>query len=551
MKLHRVTYATMVLVLTSLMATNAVSAEQALTRLTNSTRFRIPFVVDFHSDGTAEWSAVLFGARDGGPMRQLQRVPLSSGGFEFSAPTDGAWQFAIRMTDSAGNMDESPGPLTPELQVVVDTTAPTLNLDLSDSGNGSVEVRWSSNDDFVPETLTIEYAEGPEGRWKVLDVHPSASGHTTIQSRSGNSMAVRAQLSDHAGNTGISSREIVLATAPPTSRSVAPSTNSADWQKGPVFAPPAATTPVGPSPFSQHGPIRTAPAPAPVHEQPVHMPTDNSGLAPVTAPPQQSASATPGFSNQSMSQTQYSVPSIPDNQVPRMNPSGLPWQMTGQYSVSPNATSEQLASQLVSKPLFNVAYTLEDVGPSGVSAVELFVTEDNGQQWFRYGNDMDVQSPMQVDVQGEGTFGFAIRVRNGVGFIDPPPQPGDCPEILVTVDQTAPSVEFGQPQVVVNGTASVNLTWKVFDIQSTAVRLEWATSLSGPWVPVFDWQANRSHYEWPVTPNMPHSMHFRLLAKDAAGNIGNAQTSQPVLIDLQRPKARMLGVEKVAQRIGY
>ncbi|MCH2210975.1 MAG: hypothetical protein MK110_06710 [Fuerstiella sp.] len=547
MKLYRITSAATVSVLAGLMAVNTVAADPGLTRLTNSTRFRIPFVVDFDSDGTNEWSAVLFGSRDGGPMRQLQRVPLSSGGFEFSAPTDGAWQFAIRMTDPAGKMDESPGPLTPEIQVVVDTTAPTLNLDLSDAGNGSVEVRWTSSDDIVPETLAIEYAEGPEGRWKMLDVPPSASGLTTIQSRSGSSMAVRAQLSDQAGNTGTASREIVLAAAPAVSRSVVPSADGTSRQDGSGLTPSEIGIPVGPSPFRQQGQRPTLP----VYGQPLQMPSGEGGLPPTMIPSQQPAPANPGGSRRSVLRSPFPVQSIADTQAPVMNSSGQPWQMTGHQSVSTNPTLARPMSQLVSDTVFNVTYSLEDVGPSGVSAVELFVTEDNGQQWFRYGNDLDMQSPMQVDVQGEGTFGFAIRVRNGVGFVDPPPQPGDRPEIVVTVDQTAPGVEFGEPQVLASGTASLNLTWRVFDTQATVVRLEWATSLAGPWVPVFDWQADRGRYEWPVSPNMPHSMHFRLLARDIAGNIGYAQTSQPVLIDLQRPKARVLGVEKVGQTIGY
>ncbi len=77
--------------------------------------------------------------------------------------------------------------------------------------------------------------------------------------------------------------------------------------------------------------------------------------------------------------------------------------------------------------VFEIDYTVEDVGPSGVGAVDLFVTEDGGQQWFRYGSDSDLKSPFQVDSMGEGTFGFAVRVRNGLGISDPPPQPGNCP----------------------------------------------------------------------------------------------------------------------------
>jgi hypothetical protein len=229
------------------------------------------------------------------------------------------------------------------------------------------------------------------------------------------------------------------------------------------------------------------------------------------------------------------------------------WQSAAQQPgvPSPSTVPGQAVSQLVANSVFNVAYVVEEVGPSGVSSVEMFVTEDDGQHWFRYGHDTDLQSPMQVDVEGEGRFGFAIRVRNGVGFIDSPPQPGDRPEIVVTVDRTAPVVEIKMPQVQVSDTVSVQLEWNVRESQHSVVRLEWASSANGPWVPVFDWQADRGHYEWPASPNMSHNIYFRLLARDEAGNIGSAQTAQPVLIDLKRPKARMLGVQSVSQSIGY
>jgi len=248
--------------------------------------------------------------------------------------------------------------------------------------------------------------------------------------------------------------------------------------------------------------------------------------------------------------------------IPEITPSAgtgttapSPWQVAGQQTVvstpSANPIPGQPVAQLVASSVFNVNYAVDDVGPSGVSAVEMFITEDNGQHWFRLPNDADLKSPMQVDVQGEGTFGFAIRVRNGVGFIDPPPQPGDQPEIVVEVDKTAPTVAMEMPRVQVNGSASVHLAWSVQDTRATQVRLEWAGSPSGPWVPVFDWQADRGQHDWPINPTWPHSLHFRLLAKDAAGNIGSAQTSQPVLVDLKRPKARMLGVQPATQNIGY
>jgi hypothetical protein len=522
------------------LATASVAAEPLLT---NTTSFRIPFTVKSTGGRSTEGFAVLFGSRDGGPMQQLQRVPTATGGFRFSAPADGVWQFALRMTDAAGKPDKSSGPLMPELEVIVDTTAPTLQLELVDAGDGTVLVNWvGKEEEFVPGSLSLKYAEGADGRWKPLSVPPSSSGQTTIRSRPGTSVAVRAELADRVGNTGSISREIVLAATPVVPQSTPQLNNGSVWNNPGRSLPPALSTPVGPSPFSQ-----VPPAASP------QTPLGSPGFPSAAMSPQYPAPTLPGRAIHLTPQTLISSQGTPGIYMPNATPPNQPWQSAAQQPgvLAQSTVPGQAASQLVADSVFNVAYAVEDIGPSGVSSVELFVTEDDGQQWFRYGNDTDLQSPMQVDVQGEGTFGFAIRVRNGVGFIDPPPQPGDRPEIVVTVDRTAPVVEIKMPQVHVSGTASVQLEWNVRDSQQTAVRLEWASSATGPWVPVFDWQADRGHYEWPVSPNMPHSIHFRLLARDEAGNIGSAQTAQPVLIDLKRPKARMLGVQAVSQNIGY
>jgi hypothetical protein len=42
---------------------------------------------------------------------------------------------------------------------------------------------------------------------------------------------------------------------------------------------------------------------------------------------------------------------------------------------------------------------------------------------------------------------------------------------------------------------------------------------------------------------MPPSLYFRLLARDAAGNVGMSQTIQPVIVDLKRPVGRILRVQ--------
>lgn len=190
---------------------------------------------------------------------------------------------------------------------------------------------------------------------------------------------------------------------------------------------------------------------------------------------------------------------------------------------------------MVSNRIFDIEYQVDDVGPSGISAVDLFVTEDNGRQWFRYGTDADRKSPFSVDAMAEGTFGFAVRVRNGVGVSEIPPQPGDPPEIVITVDQTAPAIEMAQPDVRSEGQGSVRFAWRIREAHpaQNSVRLEYAAAAAGPWTPVFDWQPNRNSYEMAIRPGMPPAVYFRLTARDQAGNLSAAQTPQPVIVDLK------------------
>ncbi len=526
-------------------APGRVSADEPL--VTRSPSFSIPFSVDGADGSPLSGYAVLFASKDGGPMEQFKRVPISAGRFEFTAPSDGLWSFAIRMTDRSGVPVPDDGPLTPELQVLVDTRAPVLNLDLIDAGQGTVQVQWNCPEQFEPGSLRLEYADGIDGRWRPIETRQDTAGQAVISSRPGSSVVVRGQLADAAGNVGHVRREIVLG-----SSTVRTTAAPAEPVGDPSMRVPTVAAPVGQTPFVPAGTPSFAPAGT-------RGSTPLNGTAfPAASPPQPAAPADrvhiPAGTPPAAPSVSGAVPGGPfpaGTAAPGISWSGTSAPAAPTAHSVPAPTPGPAAAQLVPSSAFQLDYTIEDVGPSGISSVELFITEDGGAQWFRYGNDTDVRSPMPVDVQGEGTFGFAIRVRNGVGFVDPPPQPGDPPEIVVTVDQTAPAVQLAEPQILARGSALVRLQWTVQDVHATMVRLEWSSAAAGPWNPVFDWQTDPGGFDWPVQPGSPHSIHFRLLARDAAGNIGTAQTIQPVLIDLKRPRARVIGVQRVSRSIGY
>jgi hypothetical protein len=503
------------------------SAEEPL--VTNVGRFEIPFDIDADPGQQPEGFAVLFGSQDGGRnWEKLNTVSAASGSFTFSAPRDGHYSFAIRTTDAQGNLQQAIQGSAPELEVVVDTVAPDVRLDLLDAGNGQVLVNWITRDaSVVPQTLNIEYSDGSDGRWKPVRIAAAASGQASLQAPAGSVVSVRAAIQDAAGNQGETSTQLVLGAAAPVTNTVPGNQLSL-----------STAAPLGPSPF----PGMNQAAGNTLSSNNLTIPS-NSSPSPVSggnnliqsAPQVQSGQATSGIAP---TQSAYT-----SNSVAAYNPPAAIPVKEASYQAAAGA-------QVVNHHIFELEYQVDDVGPSGVSAVELFVTEDGGKQWFAYGNDEDLRSPILIDTRGEGTFGFAVRVRNGLGFADDPPQPGQAPEMVISIDESLPVIELAQPVMRSDGFGTVQLSWQVREQNpaSTPVRLEYAAAPNGPWTPVFDWQYDQSGYQWGVRPGTPTQLYFRLLARDAAGNVATAQTTQPVVVDLRRPVGRLLRVQTVSQK---
>jgi hypothetical protein len=207
-------------------------------------------------------------------------------------------------------------------------------------------------------------------------------------------------------------------------------------------------------------------------------------------------------------------------------------------------------AKLVKSNSFNIGYSLDQVGPSGVGAVDLYITEDDGRSWFHYGSDPDRKSPFSVRVEKSGQYGFAIRARSGIGLSDDPPQPGNRPEIIVVVDDVAPRPRLGslnQGQGVTHN--QVMLSWVLLDgdLPEQSVMLSRAYSPTGPWEPISGWIENTGRYLWSVDQTFERPVYIRIEARDLAGNIGKADSDQPLHIDLTRPTARILDVETVTQ----
>jgi hypothetical protein len=206
-------------------------------------------------------------------------------------------------------------------------------------------------------------------------------------------------------------------------------------------------------------------------------------------------------------------------------------------------------------------YEVAKFGPSGVGSVELYVTRDEGRNWQPIGGEQNIAAPapselqapattmrrsLTVELPEDGVYGFYLIVKSGAGLGKPPPQPGTPPQMRVQVDRTPPEAKLYAPEPAAGRRDALVLRWVATDQNLTAnpITLQWADrpgpanwqTIGGPELP------NAGSFVWQLPPNVPPRVYLRLLVRDMAGNVGEAVTQEPILIDLTEPEVQILRV---------
>lgn len=202
---------------------------------------------------------------------------------------------------------------------------------------------------------------------------------------------------------------------------------------------------------------------------------------------------------------------------------------------------------MVNRRKFQLNYKIDDIGPSDISIVEVYVTRDGGRLWRKYDQNAPKQPPCLIEVPEEGRYGLTLVARSGVDLGENPPRPGDAPQFWVEVDETKPvtrlvGVEVGRG--IDQGNLAV--TWTASDkyLGPNPITISFAKNSEGPWTPAVANLANTGRYVWRMpAEGLPYQFYVRVEAVDLAGNVGLAQTVVPVKVDLSTPKARVIGVE--------
>jgi len=448
--------------------------------------------------------------------------------FAYFAPADGIYWFTVSVVDQQNNeQPPSPHKVAPNQKILVDSTLPEIKFTAADRQGQDVSVSWEIREDHADlESFRLEYrpADAPAtALWYAVPAAREMSGTARFHVENPAAIVVRLELKDQAGNLGTAQKE--LAGAPVERLTAAPPPPPPDPTAAPApvasAPPPPAYAPPPPAPL----PVASLPS---MERPPLPMPGANplaAGVNPLTAAP-------------AASETTQRVVAWSPNIDP------------GPAAALPGSPMRGLPNALViNDPVINLEYEVQ-AGPSGVKKVEVWLTEDDGRTWRHHGDDNDTRSPVTVTLPGQGIFGVRLVTYSGAELSEGPPQAGDVPDLRMEVDLTPPVVQLYEPKPEGGRPEVLSLSWSCTDRNLTTrpVTLEFADKPDGPWQAIAaNLQASGS-YSWQP-PRGLYFVHLRATAVDTAGNRSIAQTREPILVDLNKTRGRILGIAPPVKKI--
>jgi hypothetical protein len=494
---------------------------------------------------------LLYTSNDQGSTWQQQAVAnAEKENFSFTAPADGVYWFKMVTVDKSGRRDPADLYKDPRvLKVLFDTKKPIINITDIQRSDSDLTLSWKTverNPDW--SKFKVEYSTPGKG-WTVVPTRPEAEGSTQFKVSSSAPLSLRISMVDQVGNVGEAIKE------------VAPSAVAAKPQNDPIVpvsgtelphpstllagagagAPPAGggnlTLPPPPVPSTTPPPSALAPAPTD-RARDTRTPGENLTRGNDTLPAPVKTTSNAGLP----------APPLTDK-----DPLGI----------SPSASPSLPAPQVINVTSFKLGFEVEDKGASGLSKADVYITRDEGKTWKQWSHHEKPDGNVLVDLTRnnnpnvEGIYGMKMVLYSGAGLSREIPKPGETPDLRFDVDVTPPIVKIYEPVPDSTQKDTMILRWQAVDrnLSADPITLEWADGPRGPWIPIVASDtlgvsagvakrlANTGSYAWKLPSNFPtHKVYLKIAARDVAGNLSEATTAQPVLVDLNKPAAVKLNI---------
>jgi hypothetical protein len=430
--------------------------------------------------------------------------------FSCKVTQEGEYWYTLALVDRAGRMTPADVNLEPPSQrVVVDTTPPVIQVEPGNSG-GDFCLRCTVQD-ANPDYATLKAVCTTNIGDIPLETVPNQPGVFRLKGAEMMQFPVVVSVKDLAGNLGtkeVNIREMVGTTISP-----------APAHKGPtnIVQAAAGVEKVLPPPRADLSPRTEQPAAAKNQGQGVTPQITEFAPPPPLNPP----------SNPALTQPE-TLPDVPSKVA--LTPLEAGNQHSGPH-------------QLINTTHASVEYRIDQVGPSGVGKVEVYMTPDKGQTWHRLGEDADKRSPADINLPGDGVYGIRIVVTNGNGFGGKAPVRGDLPHCTIEVDTTSPFVQMRSTEVMPSS-GHVEIRWNATDknLGTEPVSLSYRTRPDGPWQVIARGLKNDGVHRWAFPRDAGGQFFFKIEVTDLAGNMSQDVSRQPIVIDMTEPRATVVGV---------
>ncbi len=501
-------------------AAGAVHAQQpaaARKVYTNRPLFSVPIKIE-DADRAKIASLKCYVKPPGGTWAVHDSGTAQTARFTYQANEDGEYLFSFATIDSTGH--ESPGNIereAPRLIVIVDTKQPEFIVAPVTVASGLSYVQCTikdANPDMASITAEAELADGTFQSMLPVDTNVPGFFRTPA---TGMPSRVRISGKDKAGNA------VVTISVVDSSKLAAPAIASA---------------------MPRHEPVAVLPIPA--KTEPTKVVPNVPKLEPIPAPASKSTGSGLLFPDMSskVNPVSTALEAMP-KPVPVMPRVAEKPAAVETPPVVPTS-AEQFANSL--RCVLN--YAIDGIDPKSVQKVEAYATLDDSKTWQKLGEDPDRTSPIELQLPTDGRYGIVI-VISAVNRPGQVPAAGEQPDWIIEADTTAPEVTLESASPGVGDDAGMLiLKWHVSDknLKPDAVEFSWSNAPEGPWQSIAKGLRAEGLYRWPVPREAGSKAYLKIEAQDKAGNIGRAATGQPVPVEVNRPRAKVLGINPAAMK---